>query len=96
MPPRVVRDQPLVLKLFYFFLYLSLSRLSLGTELVYQRQDGIQGAMLSVGGRYATDMWEGTARLGIHAWQLTYQHKLDENLIAMAEMDGNIMQVRRL
>ena len=71
------------------------SRLSLGTELLYHRQDGIQNAMLSLGGRYAADKWEGTARLGLHAWQLTYQHKLEENLVAMADLDGNLMQVSR-
>ena len=31
--------------------------------------------LLSVGGAYKTDKWEASAKLGMHAWNITYLHK---------------------
>lgn len=35
----------------------------------------MEGAMLSLGGRYEAEHWETTARVGVHAWNLSYLHK---------------------
>ncbi len=75
---------------------LLLRRLSLGTEMVYQKAEGIQGAMLSLGGSYTAPKWEAAARVGLHAWQATYLHKLDSSLTVVADMEGSMMQVRGL
>ena len=52
----------------------------------------MEAAMLSVGGAYRCKEWEATARLGLHAWHLTYLHKL-KDLDLVAECEGNLMQV---
>ena len=54
----------------------------------------MQGCMLSVGGAYATPKWEAVARLGLHAWNLSYQHKLDDTFVVVTDLEGSIMQVR--
>ena len=53
----------------------------------------MQGTMLSVGGRYIGSNWEAAARVGLHAWHVNYQHKLDDSLVALADMEGSLMQV---
>ena len=53
-------------------------RLALGSELIFQNGGGMEGAMLSLGGRYRAQDWEATARLGIHAWNLSYIHKANK------------------
>ena len=70
-----------------------LHSLSLGTELLYQVGGGMQNALLSLGGRYKARDWELAARLGMHAWHITYHHQL-KDLVLMAECDGSLMQVR--
>ena len=55
-------------------LYLPI-RLSLGTELLIQKGGGMEAGLLSLGGGYKTDNWETTAKIGMHAWNLTYIHK---------------------
>ena len=69
------------------------SRLSLGAELLYQRASGMQTALLSVGGAYKTQHWEAAARLGVHAWYLSYQHRI-KDLTLVADCEGSLMQVR--
>ena len=48
--------------------------------------------MLSLGGAYRCEEWEATARLGLHAWHLTYLHKM-KDLALVAECEGSLMQV---
>ena len=50
-------------------------RLSLGTELLLQKGGDMEVGLLSVGGAYKSENWEATAKLGMHAWNLTYLHK---------------------
>ena len=76
------------------YLFLLNLRLALGSELVYQRSGGMQGAMISVGGYYRAQMWEASARLGLHSWNINYHQKLDDNFLLLASVDGNLMQVR--
>ena len=33
--------------------------------------------LLSVGGAYKSDKWEASAKLGMHAWNLTYYMKIE-------------------
>ena len=35
----------------------------------------MEAGLLSLGGGYKTDNWETTAKIGMHAWNLTYIHK---------------------
>ena len=67
-------------------------RLSLGAEVMFQRGGGMEAAMLSLGGAYRCEEWEATARLGLHAWHLTYLHKM-KDLALVAECEGSLMQV---
>ena len=67
-------------------------RLSVGAELMVQRGGGLEAGMLSLGGAYRCKEWEATARLGLHAWHLTYLHKL-KDLDLVAECEGSLMQV---
>ncbi len=53
----------------------------------------MQGAMLSLGGYYRAKMWEASARLGFHSWNVNYHQKLDKNFVLMASLDGSLMQV---
>lgn len=53
----------------------------------------MQGAMISMGGYYKADMWEASARLGLHTWNINYHQKLDNNFMLMASLDGSLMQV---
>lgn len=73
---------------------ISLCRFALGSELVYQMSGGMQGAMVSVGGYYKADMWEASARIGLHSWNVNYYQKLDRNFLLLASLDGSLMQVR--
>ena len=57
-----------------------------------QRGGGLEAGMLSLGGAYRCKEWEATARLGLHAWHLTYLHKL-KDLDLVAECEGSLMQV---
>lgn len=50
----------------------------MGSELVFQSGGGMEGAMLSLGGNYAANDWEATARVGVHAWNLSYMHKANK------------------
>ena len=71
-----------------------LHRLALGTELLYQRGSGMQNALLSLGGYYRAKTWEATARLGLHAWHVSFLEKASKDVVLMAECDGNLVQVR--
>ncbi len=74
------------------FIVPSASRLSLGTELLYQKAGPNQTALLSLGGQYRGSDWEASARVGLHSWQLTYHQRL-KDLVLMAECEGSLMQV---
>lgn len=69
------------------------SRFALGSELVYQRSGGMQGAMISLGGYYKAPMWEASAKLGMHAWSINYHQMLDKSFTLMASLEGSLMQV---
>ena len=61
---------------------------------MFQKGGGMEAAMLSLGGAYKCEDWEASTRLGLHAWHLTYLHKL-KDLSLVAECEGSLMQVRR-
>ena len=52
----------------------------------------MQNALLTLGGWYKAADWEATVRVGLHSWQVTYQHQL-KDLSLIAECNGNLMQV---
>lgn len=66
-------------------------RLSVGTELLYQKGGGLETSLLSLGGGYNAGDWEVTAKMGLHAWNVTYRQKY-QGLHLAAEFDGNLMQ----
>ncbi len=35
----------------------------------------MEAGLISVGGSYKSEDWEASAKLGMHAWNLTYLHK---------------------
>ena len=53
----------------------------------------MQNALLSLGGYYRTKTWEATARLGLHAWHVSFLEKASKDVVLMAECDGNLVQV---
>ena len=59
-----------------------------------QRGGGMEAGMLSLGGAYKCEEWEASARLGLHAWHLTYLHKM-KDLALVAECEGSLMQVSK-
>ncbi|KAL5499625.1 hypothetical protein EMCRGX_G011077 [Ephydatia muelleri] len=66
-------------------------RLSVGTELLYQKGSGIEASLLSLGGTYNGGGWDVAAKVGLHAWNVTYHHKYKGVQLA-TEFDGNLMQ----
>ena len=69
-------------------------RLALGTELLYQRAgDGMQNAVISLGGYYRAKDWEATAKLGLHSMSFTYQQRFRDYLTLVADVEGSLMQV---
>ena len=70
-----------------------LHRLALGTELLYQRGGGMQNALLSLGESYRGKSWEAAARLGLHAWHVSFLEKATKDVALVAELDGNLVQV---
>ena len=69
-------------------------RLSIGTELLYQKGGGLETSLLSLGGAYKAGDWEVAAKAGLHAWNLSYLHKYKGVQLA-TEFDGNLMQVKK-
>jgi mitochondrial import receptor subunit TOM40 len=53
-------------------------KLSLGTELLFQRGGGMEVGLLSLGGMYKATGWEASGKLGMHAWNLSYLHSVPE------------------
>lgn len=69
-------------------------RLALGCELLYQRAgDGMQNAVISLGGYYRAQDWEATAKLGLHSMSFTYQQRFRDYLTLVADIEGSLMQV---
>ena len=54
----------------------------------------MQNAMISLGGYYRTKTWEAAARLGLHSWNINYQHRFKDSLTLYTDIDGSLMQVR--
>jgi len=73
--------------------YVHPHRLALGTELLYQRGGGMQNALVSLGGCYKDKNWEASARLGLHAWNVTFLQRSVKDLALVAEIDGSLVQV---
>ena len=68
-------------------------RLSVGTELMYQKGGGLETSLLSLGGAFKASDWEVAAKVGLHAWNVSYLHKYKGIQLA-TEFDGNLMQVK--
>jgi len=71
------------------------SRLSLGTEVLYQRGGQVPGgqmALFTLAGRYAGDKWTGSANItpgagGVHT---CYYHKLSDTVQMGVELEGSM------
>lgn len=65
-------------------------KLDLGAELLYHYGSGQEVAVMSLGGRYATDKWAGSATVGQAGWHLGYWHKGNENVQVGVEYEYNL------
>ena len=54
----------------------------------------MQNALLSLGGSYRGTSWEAAARLGLHAWHVSFWEKATKDVSLVAELDGNLVLVR--
>lgn len=67
-------------------------KLSLGAEFMLQRSQGIEGGILSLGGRYTTEKWEAAAKVGLLAWDVSYIHKVNNSLTLVSNLEGSSFQ----
>ncbi|XP_064407641.1 mitochondrial import receptor subunit TOM40 homolog [Halichondria panicea] len=69
------------------------SRLALGSEMLYQRSsDGMQNAVISLGGYYRAPEWEATAKIGLHSVSLGYHQKFKDYFTLVCDLEGSLMQ----
>ena len=66
--------------------------LALGAEYMLQRAQGVEGATLSLGGKYATKNWEAAGKVGLLSWDLSYLHKATDSLTFLSNLEGNTFQ----
>ena len=57
-----------------------------------QRSQGIEGSILSLGGRYSTNKWEAAAKIGMLAWDVSYIHKVTDSLTFVSNLEGSLFQ----
>ncbi len=46
----------------------------------------MEAGLISVGGSYKSEDWEASAKLGMHAWNLTYLHKSSKVSYTMGQV----------
>ncbi len=64
--------------------------------MLYQRSsDGMQNAVISLGGYYRAPEWEATAKIGFHSVSLSYHQKFKDYFTLVCDLDGSLMQVHQ-
>ncbi len=62
--------------------------------MLYQRSsDGMQNAVISLGGYYRAPEWEATAKIGLHSVSLGYHQKFKDYFTLVCDLEGSLMQV---
>ncbi len=62
--------------------------------MLYQRSsDGMQNAVISLGGYYRAPEWEATAKIGLHSVSLGYHQKFKDYFTLVCDVEGSLMQV---
>ncbi len=64
--------------------------------MLYQRSsDGMQNAVISLGGYYRAPEWEATAKIGFHSVSLSYHQKFKDYFTLVCDLEGSLMQVHQ-
>nr|CAB3267165.1 mitochondrial import receptor subunit TOM40 homolog [Phallusia mammillata] len=65
-------------------------RISMGSELLYQRGGGRQQAMLTLAGRYQTEDWQLATTLGMAGLHASFFRKANENVQVGVELEASL------